>query len=32
MLKKDGLNLSDIIPLSSEELAYQLLEALKPID
>ncbi len=30
MLKKDGLNLSDTTPLSSEELADQLLEALKP--
>jgi energy-coupling factor transporter ATPase len=30
MLKKDGLNLNDKTPLSSEELADQLLEALKP--
>jgi hypothetical protein len=30
MLKKEGLNLSDKIPLSSEELAEQLLEALLP--
>ena len=30
MLKKDGLNLSDTTPLSSEELADQLLEALTP--
>ena len=30
MLKKDGLNLSDITPLSSEELADQLLEVLTP--
>jgi hypothetical protein len=30
MLKKDGLNLNDNIPLSSEELADQLMEALKP--
>jgi energy-coupling factor transporter ATP-binding protein EcfA2 len=29
MLKKEGMNLSDKIPLSSEELADQLLEALK---
>ncbi len=30
MLKKEGLNLNDKTPLSSEELADQLLEALKP--
>ncbi len=30
MLKKDGLTLGDKIPLSAEELADQLLEALKP--
>ena len=30
MLKKEGLNLGDKTPLSSEELASQLLEALKP--
>jgi hypothetical protein len=30
MLKKEGLNLPDKTPLSSEELADQLLEALKP--
>jgi energy-coupling factor transporter ATPase len=30
MLKKDGLNLDNKTPLSSEELAEQLLEALKP--
>ena len=30
MLKKDGLNLNGNIPLSSEELADQLMEALKP--
>jgi energy-coupling factor transporter ATPase len=30
MLKKDGVNLSNVTPLSSEELAAQLLEALKP--
>jgi energy-coupling factor transport system ATP-binding protein len=30
MLKKDGLNLGDSTPLSSEELADQLLEALSP--
>jgi hypothetical protein len=30
MLKKEGLNLGDTTPLSSEELADQLLEALKP--
>ena len=30
MLKKEGLNLPDQTPLSSEELADQLLEALKP--
>jgi len=32
MLKKDGLNLNETIPLSSEELADQLLEALKSND
>ena len=32
MLKKDGVNLSNVTPLSSEELAAQLLEALKPDD
>ena len=32
MLKKDGLNLSDTTPLSSDELADQILEALKPSD
>jgi hypothetical protein len=30
MLKKDGLNLNDPTPLSSEELADQLMEALTP--
>jgi hypothetical protein len=30
MLKKEGLKLGDKIPLSSEELADQLLEALSP--
>jgi energy-coupling factor transporter ATP-binding protein EcfA2 len=30
MLKKEGLNLGDTTPLSSEELADQLLETLKP--
>ena len=30
MLKKEGLNLGNTTPLSSEELADQLLEALKP--
>jgi hypothetical protein len=30
MLRKDGLNLGDSMPLSSEELADQLLEALTP--
>jgi len=28
MLKKDGLNLGDVTPLSSEELADEVLEAL----
>lgn len=32
MLRKDGLNLSQTTPLSSEELADQLLKVLKPID
>ncbi len=32
MLKKDGLNLSDTTPLSSEELADQILEEFKPND
>jgi len=32
MLKKDGVNLSNVTPLSSEELAALLLEALKPND
>ena len=32
MLKKDGLNLGNVTPLSSEELAALLLEALKPND
>jgi hypothetical protein len=30
MLKKDGINLSNIAPLSSEEIATLILEALKP--
>ncbi|HUK84629.1 MAG TPA: ATP-binding cassette domain-containing protein [Candidatus Acidoferrum sp.] len=30
MLKKDGLNISEVIPLSSDELADEILEALKP--
>ena len=32
MLKKNGVNLSNVTPLSSEELAVLLLEALKPND
>ena len=32
MLKKDGLNLSNVTPLSSDELAALLLEVLKPND
>jgi energy-coupling factor transporter ATPase len=32
MLKKDGVNLSNVTPLSSEELVALLLEALKPND
>jgi hypothetical protein len=30
MLRRDGMNLNNVTPLSSEELATLLLEALKP--